>query len=252
MLRIYEHDARDCTFNKIEGTNGRFYEFSIYDYEWYSPPHFHVKIYKKDKYSNGLDEEYNVSIRLDKAEFYHKEDLGVLPSKGIDEVYYDLITILSREFNNEDFTLYEFLCTLWYSAHNKSCKFGDIPDYNLLKQDKIYYSGCPINIFNFVVFADSFIFIEPNEKPHIHVRIYKRNYSDYIDLYHLSIRLDKPKFYHIKEMDMINDIRVLKTLGIKINYDMENLIKEWNKIPGNKKCKLRKKPYNYYDKLVSD
>ena len=53
---------------------------------------------------------------------------------------------------------------------------------------------------------------EGKNKPHCHIRIWKKGKGYKKELYHLAIRLDKPEFYHIDELNMIDNKEYLESV----------------------------------------
>lgn len=108
-----------------------FVSFSNYTNEG-KVKHCHIRIWKKGKgYKKEL---YHVAICLDKPEFYHVDELGVLDNK---EYLESIIKLLSVKLNHnfgDDETIWKFLSNSWnLNSSNKFIKVLDkMPDYTKL------------------------------------------------------------------------------------------------------------------------
>jgi len=104
----------------------------MYDKEGKNKPHCHVRIWKKGKgYKKEL---YHIAICLDKPEFYHVDELGVLNNKEYLESVIKLFSVKLNHIFGDDETIWKFLSNSWnLNSSNKFVKVLDkMPDYNKL------------------------------------------------------------------------------------------------------------------------
>ena len=50
--------------------------------------------------------------------------------------------------------------------------------------------------------------------PHCHIRIWKKYGENRKELYHIALRLDKPKFHHVKELGILDNKEYLKEISL--------------------------------------
>lgn len=94
--------------------------------------HCHVRIWKKGKgYKKEL---YHVALCLDKPEFYHVDELGVLDNKEYMESVIKLLSVKLKHSFGDDETIWNFLSNSWnLNSSNKYIKTLDkMPDYTKL------------------------------------------------------------------------------------------------------------------------
>lgn len=94
--------------------------------------HCHVRIWKKGKgYKKEL---YHVALCLDKPEFYHVDELGVLDNKEYLESVIKLLSVKLKHRFGDDETIWNFLSNSWnLNSSNKYIKTLDkMPDYTKL------------------------------------------------------------------------------------------------------------------------
>lgn len=105
---------------------------------------------------------------------------------------------------------------------------------------------------SFYMYDDEGIF------PHCHAKIWKKDGKNRKVLYHVAIRLDKPEFYHVKELGIVTDKFYLKSLITLLNLELENptetvwefLVSSWNLTLRNRKVNPNKIVIPEYEKLL--
>ena len=110
------------------------------------------------------------------------------------------------------------------------------------------------------VFASFIMYDDEGLFPHCHIRIWEKDGEDRNELYHVALRLDKAKFFHIKELGILDNEEYLKeiisllekNLGT-LSYESslwEFLFDSWNFSLKNKKVNLEKIKIPDYRKLL--
>lgn len=108
-----------------------FVSFFMYDKEGKNKPHCHVHIWKKGKgYKKEL---YHIAIRLDKPEFYHIDELGMLDNKEYLKSIIKLFSVII-DTRIRKISIWYFLIGMYcVSSTNKPVKIPkQIPDYTKL------------------------------------------------------------------------------------------------------------------------
>ena len=110
------------------------------------------------------------------------------------------------------------------------------------------------------VFASFIMYDDEGLFPHCHIRIWKKDGEDRKELYHVAIRLDKAKFFHIKELGVLDNKRYLKKiinlLETKIDDDSSFeslrrfLLCSWNLTSWNHKVNSKKIKIPEYRKML--
>ena len=111
------------------------------------------------------------------------------------------------------------------------------------------------NVFaSFIMYNDEGLF------PHCHIKIWKKDAEDRNELYHIALRLDKPKFFHVKELGVLDNKRYLKKIINLLEKNLETLSYEsslweflfdsWDFSLKNKKVNLEKIKIPDYRKML--
>lgn len=121
----YELRAFTFSFNNTE-ISVSIYLFDEVD----TDPHIHVRLWSGSK----NNEICHLALRLDKAEFYHRDSMNV--PQHISHIITFIDDVLESEIDIQ-ITTYEFLCEYWNdSAINKKFTIPDTkPDYRKLVSD---------------------------------------------------------------------------------------------------------------------
>lgn len=106
---------------------------------------------------------------------------------------------------------------------------------------------------SFIMYDDEGLF------PHCHIRIWKKDGENRKELYHVALRLDKPKFHHVKELGILDNKEYLKNVIDLLNLEMkepvetvwEFLLSSWNFTIRNWKVNPRRLKIPDYRKLLS-
>ena len=105
---------------------------------------------------------------------------------------------------------------------------------------------------SFIMYDDEGLF------PHCHIRIWKKDGDNRKELYHIALRLDKPKFHHVKELGILDNKEYLKNVIDLLNLEMkepvetvwEFLLSSWNFTIRNWKVNPRRLTVPDYRKLL--
>ena len=109
------------------------------------------------------------------------------------------------------------------------------------------------NVFvSFIMYDDEGLF------PHCHIRIWKKDGENRKEFYHVALRLDKPKFHHVKELGILDNKEYLKNVIDLLNLEMkepvetvwEFLLSSWNFTIRNWKVNPRRLKIPDYRKLL--
>lgn len=110
------------------------------------------------------------------------------------------------------------------------------------------------------VFASFIMYDDEGIFPHCHIRIWEKDGEDRNELYHFALRLDKPKFFHTKELGVLDNKRYLKKIINLLEKNLETLSYEsslweflfdsWDFSLKNKKVNLEKIKIPDYRKLL--
>ena len=96
--------------------------------------------------------------------------------------------------------------------------------------------------------------------PHCHIRIWKKDGENRKELYHIAIRLDRPKFHHVKELGILDNKEYLKEIINLLEKELETtithstlwefLLSSWNFTIRNWKVNPRRLKIPDYRKLL--
>ena len=110
------------------------------------------------------------------------------------------------------------------------------------------------------VFATFIMYDVEGLFPHCHIRIWEKDGEDKNELYHVALRLDKPKFFHTKELGILDNKRYLKKIIKLLEKNLETtindeslwwfLLSSWNLTSWNRKINPFKLKFPEYMKLV--
>ena len=110
------------------------------------------------------------------------------------------------------------------------------------------------------VFASFIMYDDEGIFPHCHIRIWEKDGENRNELYHIALRLDKPKFFHTKELGVLDNKRYLKKIITLLEKNLETLSYEsslweflfdsWDFSLKNKKVNLEKIKIPDYRKLL--
>ena len=110
------------------------------------------------------------------------------------------------------------------------------------------------------VFASCIMYDDEGLFPHCHIRIWEKDGEDRNELYHFAIRLDKPKFFHTKELGVLDNKRYLKKIIKLLKKNLETtinneslwwfLLSSWNLTSWNRKINPFKLKFPDYRKLL--
>ena len=110
------------------------------------------------------------------------------------------------------------------------------------------------------VFASFIMYNDEGIFPHCHIRIWEKDDEERNELYHIALRLDKPKFFHTKELGVLDNKRYLKKIINLLEKNLETLSYEsslweflfdsWDFSLKNKKVNLEKIKIPDYRKLL--
>ena len=70
---------------------------------------------------------------------------------------------------------------------------------------------------SFIMYDDEGLF------PHCHIRIWKKDGENRKELYHIALRLDKPKFHHIEELGILDNKEYLKEIINLLEKDLDTI-----------------------------
>ena len=110
------------------------------------------------------------------------------------------------------------------------------------------------------VFASFIMYDDEGIFPHCHIRIWEKDGEDRNELYHFALRLDKPKFFHTKELGVLDNKRYLKKIINLLEKNLETtindeslwwfLLSSWNLTSWNQKINPFKLKFPNYRKLL--
>ena len=130
-----------------------------------------------------------------------------------------------------------------------------IKDHNEDEAYEVYPIEIENNVFvSFIMYDDEGLF------PHCHIRIWRKDGEKRKELYHIALRLDKLKFFHTKELGILDNKKylgeIIKLLENKLDeYSVsENLwkflISSWNFTLRNRKVNPRRMKIPNYRKIL--
>lgn len=130
-----------------------------------------------------------------------------------------------------------------------------IKDHNEDDAYEVYPIEIENNVFvSFIMYDDEGLF------PHCHIRIWRKDAEKREELYHIALRLDKLKFFHTKELGILDNKKylgeIIKLLENKLDeYSVsENLwkflISSWNFTLRNRKVNPRRMKIPNYRKMI--
>ena len=130
-----------------------------------------------------------------------------------------------------------------------------IKDHNEDEAYEVYPMNISKDIFvSFIMYDDEGLF------PHCHIRIWKKNGEKREELYHIALRLDKVKFFHTKELGILDNkkyleeiIKLLENRLDTLSYESslwEFLFDSWNFTLRNRKVNPRRMKIPNYRKMI--
>ena len=130
-----------------------------------------------------------------------------------------------------------------------------IKDHNEDDAYEIYPMNISKDIFaSFIMYDDEGLF------PHCHIKIWRKDGEKREELYHIAIRLDKNKFFHIKELGILDNkkyleeiIKLLENRLDTLSYESslwEFLFDSWNFTLRNRKVNPRRMKIPNYRKML--
>ena len=130
-----------------------------------------------------------------------------------------------------------------------------IKDHNEDEAYEVY----PLNISK-DIFASFIMYDDEGLIPHCHIRIWRKDGEKREYLYHIALRLDKPKFFHIKELGILDNkkylgeiIKLLENRLDSLSYESslwEFLFDSWNFTLRNRKVNPRRMKIPNYRKMI--
>ena len=130
-----------------------------------------------------------------------------------------------------------------------------IKDHNEDEAYEVYPMNISKDIFvSFIMYDDEGLF------PHCHIKIWRKVGEKRDELYHIAIRLDKHKFFHIKELGILDNkkylgeiIKLLENRLDTLSYESslwEFLFDSWNFTLRNRKVNPRRMKIPNYRKMI--
>ena len=130
-----------------------------------------------------------------------------------------------------------------------------IKDHNEDDAYEIYPMNISKDIFaSFIMYDDEGLF------PHCHIKIWRKDGEKREELYHIAIRLDKNKFFHTKELGILDNkkyleeiIKLLENRLDTLSYESslwEFLFDSWNFTLRNRKVNPRRMKIPNYRKML--
>ena len=130
-----------------------------------------------------------------------------------------------------------------------------IKDHNEDDAYEVYPMNISKDIFvSFIMYDDEGLF------PHCHIKIWRKVCEKRNELYHIALRLDKVKFFHTKELGILDNnkylgeiIKVLENRLDTLSYESslwEFLFDSWNFTLRNRKVNPRRMKIPNYRKMI--
>ena len=130
-----------------------------------------------------------------------------------------------------------------------------IKDHNEDDAYEVYPIEIENNVFvSFIIYDDEGLF------PHCHIKIWRKDGEKREELYHIAIRLDKNKFFHTKELGILDNkkyleeiIKLLENRLDTLSYESslwEFLFDSWNFTLRNRKVNPRRMKIPNYRKML--
>ena len=130
-----------------------------------------------------------------------------------------------------------------------------IKDHNEDEAYEVYPMNISKDIFaSFIMYDDEGLF------PHCHIKIWRKDGEKREELYHIAIRLDKNKFFHTKELGILDNkkyleeiIKLLENRLDTLSYESslwEFLFDSWNFTLRNRKVNPRRMKIPNYRKII--
>ena len=130
-----------------------------------------------------------------------------------------------------------------------------IKDHNEDEAYEVYPMNISKDIFvSFIMYDDEGLF------PHCHIKIWRKDGEKREELYHIAIRLDKNKFFHTKELGILDNkkylgeiIKLLENRLDTLSYESslwEFLFDSWNFTLRNRKVNPRRMKIPNYRKML--
>ena len=130
-----------------------------------------------------------------------------------------------------------------------------IKDHNEDDAYEVYPMNISKDIFaSFIMYDDEGLF------PHCHIKIWRKDGEKREELYHIAIRLDKNKFFHTKELGILDNkkyleeiIKLLENRLDTLSYESslwEFLFDSWNFTLRNRKVNPRRMKIPNYRKML--
>ena len=130
-----------------------------------------------------------------------------------------------------------------------------IKDHNEDEAFEVYPMNISKDIFvSFIMYDDEGLF------PHCHIKIWRKVGEKRKELYHIALRLDKLKFFHTKELGILDNkkyleeiIKLLENRLDTLSYESslwEFLFDSWNFTLRNRKVNPRRMKIPNYRKMI--
>lgn len=130
-----------------------------------------------------------------------------------------------------------------------------IKDHNEDEAYEVYPMNISKDIFvSFIMYDDEGLF------PHCHIKIWRKVGEKREELYHIALRLDKLKFFHTKELGILDNkkyleeiIKLLENRLDTLSYESslwEFLFDSWNFTLRNRKVNPRRMKIPNYRKMI--
>ena len=130
-----------------------------------------------------------------------------------------------------------------------------IKDHNEDDAYEVYPMNISKDVFvSFIMYDDEGLF------PHCHIKIWRKVGEKREELYHIALRLDKLKFFHTKELGILDNkkylgeiIKLLENRLDTLSYESslwEFLFDSWNFTLRNRKVNPRRMKIPNYRKMI--
>lgn len=130
-----------------------------------------------------------------------------------------------------------------------------IKDHNEDEAYEVYPMNISKDIFaSFIMYDDEGLF------PHCHIRIWRKDGEKREELYHIALRLDKPEFFHTKELGILDNKKYLGEITKLLENKLDSLSYEsslwkflfdsWNFTLRNRKVNPRRMKIPNYKKMI--
>ena len=130
-----------------------------------------------------------------------------------------------------------------------------IKDHNEDEAYEVYPIEIENNVFvSFIMYDDEGLF------PHCHIRIWRKDGEKREELYHIALRLDKLKFFHTKELGILDNKKYLEEIIKLLENKLDEysgseslwkfLISSWNFTLRNRKVNPRRMKIPNYRKMI--